>query len=82
MGYLIGFLGLGSIVVGIMGFSLGNSVIETTSGAMLLACIILCIFDGLTAIIRGVVGRDQNFNWLSLSRYARKPKSQLRNIKF
>jgi hypothetical protein len=79
MKYLISFLGVGCLVVGIIGFSLRSRGIEITSGAMLLACIILCIFDAFIAADRGVAGK-QTFNWISSSRFARKPNDRLQNI--
>lgn len=79
MKYLISFLGVGCLVVGIIGFSLRSRGIEITSGVMLLACIILCILDAFIAVDQGVAG-NQIFNWISSPRFARKPNDQLKNI--
>ncbi len=73
MGYLIGFLGLGSLVVGLVGVGLGNRALVITSAVMFLAFLLLCVVDALRAGSQGTKG-NHPFNWVVLSRYTKKRK--------
>ena len=74
MGYLIGFLGFGSIVAGLIGVGIGSRAIVIIGSLMLLACLILCVLDTVLVGYKGVKGkrRSQASNWFSLARFPKK----------
>jgi amino acid transporter len=63
MGYLIGLLGLGSIVLGLLGVGFGNRALVIIGTVMLLACLILCVLDVFMASSKGAKGNPP-FNWV------------------
>lgn len=73
MGYLIGFMGLGCLALGIFGFALRNGALEVASIVMLLVCITLCVLDALVAV-NGGAGKEQVFNWLAAFHAVRRPE--------
>lgn len=73
MGYLISFMGLGCLAIGIVGYALRNGLLEVTSIVMLLVCIALCILDAFVAVNRGAK-KKQVFNWVASSRDVKRPE--------
>jgi len=74
MQYLIGFLGVGSIIVGLIGVGIGNRAIVIIGSLMLLACLILCVLDTVLVGYKGVKAkqRSQASNWFSLARFPKR----------
>ena len=75
MGYLIGFLALGGLVVGTFGVVFGNRPLTILSAVMLLACLILSVLDTFLASNKGVKGK-QTSNWVVLPRFGNKQKKE------
>ncbi len=77
MGYLIGLLGLGSIVLGVLGVGLGNRALVIIGTVMLLACLILCVVDTFLVSSRGAKG-NHPFNWVVPFRFPKKRSTSKR----
>ena len=75
MGYLIGFLTLGGLIVGMFAVVLGNRPLAILCAVMVLAGLILAVLDTYLASTKGVKGK-QTTNWVALSRFAKKQKKE------
>jgi hypothetical protein len=73
MGYLVGFLILVGLVVGMFAVVLGNRPLAILCAVMILASLILAVLDAFLASTRGVKGK-QTTNWAALPRFVKKQK--------
>ena len=75
MGYLIGFLTLGGLIVGMFAVVLGNRPLAILCAVMVLAGLILAVLDAYLASTKGVKGK-QTSNWAALPRFVKKQKKE------
>ena len=75
MGYLIGFLTLGGLVVGMFAVVLGNRALAILCAVMIVAGIMLAVLDAYLASTKGVKGK-QTTNWAALPRFTKKQKKE------
>lgn len=75
MGYLVGLLTLGGLIVGMVAVVLGNRPLAILCAVMVLAGIMLAALDMYLASTKGVKGR-QTTNWAALPRFTKKQKKE------
>ena len=71
MGYFVGFLTLGGLIVGMFAVVLGNRPLAILCAVMVLTGLMLAVLDAYLASTKGVKGK-QTSNWAALPRYTKK----------